>query len=56
MTKKEYSTQIISGFLNKIVDTFGDVALTSFAESIEDLPNEKKQSLLTIIQEHEKRR
>lgn len=55
LSKKAYSSKLVKTFINKLVTNFGDIAITSFAESIDDLPKEKKESLLTLIQEYEKR-
>ena len=55
LSKKAYSSKLVKIFINKLVTNFGDIALTSFAESIDDLPIEKRQSLLDLIQEYEKR-
>lgn len=48
-TKEVYSKKIIQTFLNKLVHNFGEVATTSFAESIGDLPNKEKNKLLELL-------
>jgi predicted transcriptional regulator len=53
LSKKDYSSKLVKTFINKLVNNFGDIAITSFAESIENLPEEKKQYLLQQLQEYE---
>ena len=50
ITKEMYSKNIIKSYLNKFLDTFGDVALASFAKSIETLPGKKRKYLLKLLQ------
>lgn len=53
LSKKDYSAKLVKSFISKLVNNFGDIAITSFAESIEDLPKEKKEYLLKQLQEYE---
>ncbi|MFQ5452423.1 MAG: BlaI/MecI/CopY family transcriptional regulator [Candidatus Paceibacterota bacterium] len=53
--KKSYLKKISNSFLKKLIRSFGDVAIVSFAESIEDLPKAKKKRLLELLDEYEKR-
>lgn len=53
LSKSEYSKKLIKNFLHTITNTFGDVAITSFAESIDSLPKKKKEYLLKLLQENE---
>ncbi len=53
LSKKDYSAKLVKTFINKLVNNFGDIAITSFAESIDDLPKEKKEYLLQQLQEYE---
>lgn len=54
LSKKSYSNTIVSSFLKNAVDSFGDTAILSFAESIEKLPAKKREYLLTLLEEHDK--
>ncbi len=49
LSKKSYSKKIIKTFLNNILDSFGGVAIASFAEGIESLPENKKKKLLKLL-------
>lgn len=50
VTKEIYSKNIIRSYVNKFLDTFGDVAVASFANSIDTLPYKKRQYLLKLLQ------
>lgn len=52
--KKSYLKVVSQSFLEKLIGSFGDVAIASFAESIEDLPKKKREKLLRLLDEYEK--
>ena len=52
LSKKTYSKNIATSFLHNFVSSFGDAAIASFAESIEELPKEKREYFLKLL-EHE---
>lgn len=54
MSKKAYSEKIVGQFINKVFDSFGNVAVSSFAKGIENLPDDKKQELINFLKNHEK--
>lgn len=54
ITKELYSKNIAQSFLKKFVDSFGDTAVASFAESIDKLPENKRKYFLSILEEHDK--
>ncbi|MCL4354278.1 MAG: BlaI/MecI/CopY family transcriptional regulator [Patescibacteria group bacterium] len=54
LNKKVYGKRIAESFIKKFVNSFGDVAISSFVEGIEDLPSDKKKYLLKLLQENEK--
>lgn len=54
VTKESYSKNLAQTFLKKFFDTFGDVAVASFAESIDILPTKKRHYLLTLLENHDK--
>ena len=49
ISKKSYGEKVASIFTSNFFDTFGDVAVASFAESIEKLPKSKRVYLLKLI-------
>lgn len=53
ITKEEYSKGIAFSFFKKLHDSFGNIALVSFAESLGTLPKEKKDFFLKLLEEHE---
>lgn len=48
-SKESYSKRLIQSYLRKFIHTFGDVAITSFAESLDTLPKNKKRYLLKLL-------
>ena len=54
LSKESYSITIARSFINKFITSFGDVAITSFADSIESLPKKKKEYLLKLLENHDK--
>lgn len=52
-SSEEYSKKIAKSFFNTFFDSFGESAIVSFAESVESLPKEKKESLLKLLGTHE---
>ncbi len=53
LKKKEYSKKLAQLFMQTFFTNFGTVAASSFAESIEELPKEKKEYLLKLLKEYE---
>jgi predicted transcriptional regulator len=53
LTKKSYAKRIARSFFAHFFNAYGDIALASFAESIEDLPEEKRAYLLDLLEQHE---
>lgn len=54
ISKESYSKNIAQIFLKKFVDSFGDTAVASFAESIDKLPDKKRKYFLSILNEYDK--
>ncbi len=52
ISKEDYSKSIAGSFFNKLFQSFGDIAIASFAESIEELPKEKKKYFLELLEKH----
>ncbi len=53
VSKESYVTLLTKSFVKKLEQSFGSLAINSFAGSIEDLPKEKKQYLLKILSSYE---
>ena len=47
--KKDYGKSVAGSFFAKFFHSFGDAAITSFAESIEELPKKKKNYFLKLL-------
>ncbi len=54
LSKKSYGKQLTELFIKRFVRSFGDVAIASFAEGIESLPLQKRNNLLTQLQNYDK--
>lgn len=54
MSKEMTGRTVAQSFLKNFFRSYGDSAVVSFAESIDQLPAEKKQHLLNILKAHEK--
>lgn len=53
VSKERYGTKMLQTFMNHFFDTFGDVATTSFVESIEKLPKKKREQILQLLETYE---
>lgn len=53
VSRESFAKSLAKSFVRKLERSFGDVALSSFAESIESLPKEKKRHLLKILIDYE---
>ena len=53
LTKKDYGKNVASSFISKFFSSFPDVAVASFAESIEGLPKNKRKYLLKLLSKNE---
>lgn len=54
VSKEKFSKNIAQSFLKKFINSFGDTAIASFAESIDKLPKQKRKYFLDILDEHDK--
>jgi len=55
ISEKIYTTKIVKQFMNKLINSFGEVAITSFASGIEELPVEKRKELIQLLNKYEKK-
>lgn len=49
VSKESYSKKMVKNFLNRFFGSFGDVAIASFVESVDQLPKEKREYLLKLL-------
>ncbi|HLD01553.1 MAG TPA: BlaI/MecI/CopY family transcriptional regulator [Patescibacteria group bacterium] len=54
LSKEKYSRNIAQSFLKNFIDSFGDTAIASFANSIDKLPVRKREYFLKILDEYDK--
>ena len=54
ISKESYSKRVAKSFLKNFVNSFGDTAISSFAESIDTLPKKKKDYFLELLDEYGK--
>jgi predicted transcriptional regulator len=54
VSQKAYSDSIVKQFMNKIVNSFGDVAVSSFAKGVDQLPVNKRKELVELLNKYEK--
>jgi len=55
VSKEEFGKYLATSFLQRFIQNFGDVAIASFAESIDELPQKKRHSLIQKIARYEKK-
>jgi predicted transcriptional regulator len=54
LSKQSYSKKLAKSFLSNFFKSYGDTAIASFAETIEELPEEKRKYFLELFNEYEK--
>lgn len=54
LSKEIYSKNLAQSFISKFFNSFGDLGLASFAESIDKLPKKKKDYLLELLEKYDK--
>lgn len=52
ISRENFSKKLVGAFFSHFFESFGDTAIASFVESIEDLPKEKKNYLLKLLEKH----
>lgn len=52
ISRAEFGKQVAGSFFTNFFESFGDTAIASFADSIEELPKEKKEYLLKLLENH----
>lgn len=56
LSRENFSKSMASSFLKKFISSYGDTAIASFVESVEDLPKDKKEYFLRLLEEYDKRK
>lgn len=54
LTRESYSKNIAEVFLKNFINSFGNAAIASFAESVDKLPEKKRKYFLEILEDHDK--
>lgn len=54
ISKERYSTGLASSFIKNFVQSFGNTAMSSFVVSLDDLPKEKREYFLKLLEQHDK--
>lgn len=54
LSKEVYSKNLAQSFIKKFFNSFGDVGVASFAQSIDSLPKKKKGYLLELLEGYDK--
>ena len=52
ISREEFSKKVAGSFFTNFFQSFGDTAIASFAGSIEELPKEKKEYFLKLLEKH----
>lgn len=54
LSKEKYSKNIAQSFLKNFINSFGDTAIASFADSIDKLPIKKRDYFLRLLEGNDK--
>jgi predicted transcriptional regulator len=54
VSKEKYTKNVAQSFLKNFINSFGDTAIVSFADSIDKLPEKKRKYFLEILDEYDK--
>lgn len=50
ISKEKYSKSIAQNFLKNFIDSYGDTAIASFADSVDKLPKQKRKYFLELLE------
>ncbi len=53
VSKKNLGKTVAKSFIGKFFQSFGEVAASSFAESLDELPNDTKEYFIKLLSEYE---
>ena len=54
ISQEAYSDSLVKQFMNKAMTSFGDIAVSSFAKGVEQLPESKRKELVGLLKKYEK--
>lgn len=54
VSREKYTKNVAQSFLKNFINSFGDTAIASFADSIDKLPEKKRKYFLEILDEYDK--
>ena len=54
LTRESYTKNVAQAFLKRFINSFGDTAVASFAQSIDQLPKDKRKYFLKLLENNEK--
>src|SRR3989344_198091 len=54
VSKEKYTKNVAQSFLKNFINSFGDTAIASFADSIDKLPEKKRKYFLKLLNEYDK--
>lgn len=54
VSKEKYTKNIARSFLKNFINSFGNTAIASFADSIDKLPEKKRKYFLELLNEYDK--
>lgn len=54
VSKDIYTKNVAQSFLKNFINSFGDIAIASFANSVDKLPDKKRKYFLDILEDHDK--
>lgn len=54
VTREMYTKNVAKSFLKRFINSFGDIGIASFAESVDKLPRQKRNYFLKLLNEYNK--
>lgn len=54
LTKEDLSKTVAQSFFTKFIQSFGDEAIVSFAQSVDRLPKKKRDHFIHLLEQYEK--
>lgn len=54
ISKEAYSGNLASNFISKFIKSYGDIGVVSFAKGLENLTDEQRKNLLTLLEDDKK--
>lgn len=54
ISKESYSKNVAQSFIKKFFQSFGEIGITSFAQSIDSLSKEERHHLVSLLEQYDK--